>query len=223
MFRYIEFDRLGGDLDINYIPKCIQRLNNTENLLIKLVECLDGRNPTEYCKYLPEQYRTSDSSPSSSPSSSSSSSSLSISSSMFDVTSTTASSFQTTPTSGTATTTATNTQTTSSADSSTTSTTSELNSQSEMMRSTSSMPTSTTTSSARGENKDDLDRISTMLLIVLIEFPILALVNLVAVGLVIYILLKKKPMAASKVRPVDTRNLNLEGGNANYAFSSTYL
>ena len=46
---------MGTDLDINLIPKCIQFLNNTENLLLELVECLNGTNPNDYCKYLPEK------------------------------------------------------------------------------------------------------------------------------------------------------------------------
>lgn len=200
----MEFERLGADLDINYIPKCIQQLNNTENLLVKLVECLDGRNPSEYCKYLPEQHQTTN---------------KQSSSSMFDVTT------------HTSTTSASSSSLSSASPTSTTSTisTSELDlfSETNLIRSSSWSPPIISTSQREENNQqqDDLDRISTMLLIVLIEFPILALINLVAIGLVIYILLRKKPIMG-KLRPMgagDTRNVNLEGGNANYAFSSTYL
>lgn len=205
----MEFDKLGAELDTNYIPKCIQQLNNTENLLIKLVECLDGRNPSEYCKYVPEQHRTTEST-------------------SFDVITSSTSSPPpplTTTESDEARSSTTTTKTTTITTRSTTTTTMSdfYSSATEMMRS--STTTTTAEREESGGNQSDLDRISTMLLIVLIEFPILALINLVAVGLVIYILLKKKTPNV-KVRPsVDTnnRNVNLDAGNANYAFSSTYL
>lgn len=88
------------------------------------------------------------------------------------------------------------------------------------------------TSKQESTNRDDFDRISTMLLVLLIEFPVLSVLNLAGIALIVYVLLKKRSAAATaRLKPADVtvlansaRNVNLENGNPSYApFSSTYL
>lgn len=243
---------MGVELDASYIPKCIQTLNNTENLLLELVKCLNGTNPNDYCKYLP-----SESNQDSKTSNEIQTSNYSSMGPSPKTTSTTRITTKTKKTSKTIEQTTSTTKTTSSAvvqsfstrlvsflssrSSSTSATTipngpnaaktaKEISSIRQIIdSSTSSLLSSSIKFQIQESNTSNklevkIDKISSVLFVLAIVSTVLVVLNCVGFGGFVYLILKSwKCESVGEKNGEASRNVKLENGNANFAFSSTYL